>query len=89
MARLDGNLAYVFNEHINIKGGLNLSRLVADAREYKLLPGLGVQASVGIQFTKSFGVDFGFTRMRQTATVFNTDVVLVVAGLEVGLNATF
>jgi hypothetical protein len=84
--RTDANVAYGFTKNLNIKGGLNLSKFVIPERvrdEYN--PSVGFQSSLGLQVTKNVGVDAGYTFMKQT----NKRQDIELAGLELGVNATF
>lgn len=95
--RIDGNIGYAFNKHINLKGGLNTMKFIGRS-EIESKPGLGYQAGLGFQISKNAGLDIGYSEMnfsdKSPITIFdqklgtiNSDVKLT--GLEVGLNATF
>ena len=64
LGRVDGNLAHAFNEYVNIKAGLNLSKYLTGT-ENRLNPGLGLQASLGFQLSRGFGIDVGYSEMNQ------------------------
>jgi hypothetical protein len=88
MLRLDGNAAYAFTNFVNVKGGLNLSKFTSNASD-ELKPAIGLQASVGFQATKNFGIDVGYTQMNQKAESQGVDLNVKVSGIEIGLNGTF
>lgn len=86
LARTDANLGYGFTKNLNVKGGLNLSKFIVPDRirdEYN--PAIGLQGSLGVQVTKNVGIDAGYSYMKQT----NTRETVELAGMELGLNATF
>jgi hypothetical protein len=88
LARIDGNLAYAFTSIVNIKGGLNLAKLTSGGGS-NYSAGLGIQGSVGIQLSKNFGIDLGYTQMNQSGSTNGANVALKEAGMEIGLNGTF
>lgn len=88
MLRADGNVAYAFTNLVNVKGGLNLTKFTSEnAKDYR--PAIGLQASVGFQATKNFGIDFGYTQMNQTLDNEFADVKLKMSGFEIAVNGTF
>ncbi len=88
LARIDGNLAYAFNSLINVKGGLNVSKLT-DEEASKYDAGVGFQGGIGFQLTKKIGLDLGYTQMRQSGSFSGLKIDAKESGLEVGLNGTF
>lgn len=88
LARIDGNLAYAFTSIINVKGGLNVSKLTK-SESSKYDAGIGFQGGVGVQLTKNFGLDLGYTQMNQSGSSDGVKVDLKEAGVEIGLNGTF
>lgn len=88
LARIDGNLAYAFTSIVNIKGGLNISKLTSSAGN-KLNAGMGFQGGVGVQLTRNFGLDLGYTQMNQSGSLEGAKINFKVSGFEVGLNGTF
>jgi hypothetical protein len=64
LGRVDGNLAHAFNDYVNIKAGLNLSKYLT-GDQTRLNPGLGLQASLGFQLSRGFGIDVGYSEMNQ------------------------
>ncbi len=98
LARLDGNLGYALNKYVNLKGGLNVIKFTSGNGVKDMNPGLGLQASVGVQITRNFGLDLGYTEMntsgKSTVTsngqaIGKADVDLKFSGFEIGLNGTF
>lgn len=89
LSRLDGNLAYAFTDVINVKGGLNLSKLTAGTFLVKLDPVLGFQTVLGIQITKGLGIDIGYTQMNQSGSVNGRNISSMESGAELNLNGTF
>lgn len=89
LARLDGNVAYSFTQILNIKGGLNLSKFTSGEGVSKLDPSIGFQGGLGVQLTRNFGLDIGYTNMNQSATVDDVKVEAKESGIEIGLNGTF
>jgi len=89
MARIDGNLAYAFSQKVNVKGGLNLSKFTSGQDHEKLNPAIGLQAGLGVQVNRNFGIDFGYTQMNQTGSVEGINVELKESGMELGINGTF
>ena len=89
LARIDGNLAYAFTSIINFKGGLNVSKLTSGEDHNKFNAGIGFQGGVGVQLTKNFGLDLGYTQMNQSGSFEGLKVDLKEAGVEIGLNGTF
>ncbi|MEK2689755.1 hypothetical protein [Bdellovibrio sp. GT3] len=88
IARIDGNFAFAFTEIINLKGGLNISKITgSNSNEYD--PGIGFQGGFGFQITKNFGIDLNYTEMAQSRTSDLTRIDIKESGFEVGLNATF
>lgn len=88
MYRADGNVAYAFTKFVNAKGGLNLSKFTSKNFE-KLDPAIGLQASVGFQATRNFGVDLGYVMMNQKKTIDDVNYNLKESGFEIALNGTF
>jgi hypothetical protein len=89
IVRADGNLAYAFSHQVNVKGGFNLSNISIKDANQSFSPGIGVQASVGFQITKNFGLDLGYTIMNQSTTVEGIRVNLKESGPELAVNGTF
>ncbi|MNJ94701.1 hypothetical protein D3C87_124030 [compost metagenome] len=96
MLRGDGNVAYTFTRLVNVKGGLNVMKIIGNSQAEKFNAGIGAQASVGLQLTRNFGLDLGYVMMRNSAkltgqglTSSNIDVELETYGFEIGLNGTF
>lgn len=88
-ARIDGNLAYAFTSIVNVKGGLNVSQLISGTTFEKRNAGIGFQGGVGVQLTKNFGLDLGYTQMNQSNSLGGYSVDAKLAGVEIGLNGTF
>lgn len=65
--RIDGNLAYAVNQTVSFKGGLNIATVNKSEFRKTMEPGIGVQASVGLQLNKNIGIDAGFVQMRQNS----------------------
>lgn len=98
LARVDGNLGYAFNKYVNLKGGLNVAKFTSGSGVKELNAGFGFQASVGVQLTKNFGLDVGYTEMNTAGKtpitsngqeIGKADYDLKMSGLEVGINGTF
>lgn len=95
LARIDGNLAYAFNPVVSVKGGLNLSKFTKTEQLAKLDPNVGAQAALGLQLSRNFAVDVGYTVMRQSGNISfsnSSDSIKVdyqLSGVEIGLNGTF
>jgi hypothetical protein len=88
LARIDGNLAYAFTSIVNVKGGLNISKFTkSETSDYNA--GIGFQGGVGVQLTRNFGMDLGYTQMNQSGSSDGVKVDLKEAGIEIGLNGTF
>jgi len=87
--RVDGNAAYAFSSLVNVKGGLNVCKLTDTSSSIDFQPAIGLQANVGFQITKNFGLDLGYTQMNQTASENDVDVKFKMSGFEVGVNGTF
>ncbi|WP_413583306.1 hypothetical protein [Bdellovibrio sp. HCB288] len=88
LVRVDGNFAYAFTSIINLKGGLNFSKLTGSgSTDYD--PGIGFQGGFGFQFNKNVGIDLIYTEMNQSRTSDLTRVDIKESGFEIGLNATF
>lgn len=94
MTRISGNLAYAYTTNVHVKGGLNISnftdgRVGSDEFGFETEAGIGAQFGLGFQINKNFGIDVGYTLMRQTTNVSFVDVELEESGLEIGINGTF
>lgn len=100
LARIDGNLGYAFNKYVNLKGGLNVVKFTTGSGVKELNPGVGFQASVGVQVTRNLGFDVGYTEMNTagkspvTSTSSGQEIGkanydLKMYGLEFGINGTF
>ncbi len=89
MMRADGNLAYAFTSILNVKGGLNLSKFTSGTNNEKLNPAIGFQGGLGVQVSKNFGLDIGYTQMNQSGSLDGVNVDIKESGLEIGLNGTF
>lgn len=87
--RLDGNLAYTFNNRMHAKGGLNITRLMRGREADKFSAGIGWQAGIGGQFTPNVGVDFTLVRMRQSGVVNSIGIDFEQVGSELAINGTF
>lgn len=89
VARIDGNLAYAFNSIVNLKGGINVSKFVTGEFSENMKAGIGFQGGLGVQLTRNFGLDLGYTQMNQSASSDGVNVGVRMAGIEIGLNGTF
>ena len=93
VARIDANLAYAFDSLINIKGGLNVSDLRVKNSDVNYKPAVGLQAGIGLQITKNFGLDLSYVNMRNTAEIpvgsKTADVTVTLDGPELALTGTF
>lgn len=87
--RLDGNLAYAFTPIANFKCGLNFSKLTSGTTFSSLNPGIGFQGGLGIQITKNFGFDVGYTEMNQSGSIDGIQFDVKEKGMEIGVNGTF
>lgn len=88
-ARLDGNLAVAINQLFHIKGGANISKIVKSEAANEWDPGLGFQVGAGLQFSRTFGMDLGYTIMNQSSTINGYKITAQLTGLELGVHATF
>ncbi|MNJ94702.1 hypothetical protein D3C87_124040 [compost metagenome] len=98
MLRGDGNVAYAFTQFVNVKGGLNVMKVIGGSFAENYTPGIGGQASVGLQLTRNFGLDLSYVMMRNglklPVSPGSSSKILTVddlefAGVEIGLNGTF
>ena len=97
MGRVDANLAYAFNSLINIKGGLNVSKLSVEDGTIDYKPAVGLQLGFGLQFTKNFGLDVSYVQMRNTIDISadisaeddTADGTVTLDGSEIALTGTF
>ncbi len=89
LMRLDGNLGTAFSKMINAKAGLNVSKLVFASGVGDYNPGIGLQASIGLQFSKNMGLDLGYIYMAQSANSYGTRLDISESGPELGLTGTF
>ena len=87
--RIDANLGTSFSKRVNIKGGLNVSKLVFAYGVGDYNPGIGGQASIGFQLSRNFGIDLGYLYMAQSANSNGVRIDLSEAGPEVDLTGTF
>ena len=85
LLRIDGNVAYAFDEKMNVKGGLNISKL--DVSPFNA--GVGGQVSFGVQFTRNVGLDVGYTVMNQSASSGSASADIKFSGIELALVGTF
>ncbi|MFS4460825.1 outer membrane beta-barrel protein [Bdellovibrio sp. HCB2-146] len=89
ISRIEGNLGLAFNEYCNIKGGINLSKLSGEEVFNKMGPGFGLQAGVGVQFTKNIGLDLNYLYLNQIGNIDGVNLMSKQTGFEVGVNGTF
>jgi hypothetical protein len=93
MIRLDGNLAYTFNQYFHIKGGLNTSEFIKGNLLTQMSADLSGQAGVGFQINKNFGFDVGYVEIHQSGTLNTSlgdmDMKYKFSGIEMGFNGTF
>lgn len=98
IGRIDGNLSYIFNRVVNVKGGANVSKFTSGEVFKDFNSGLGLQASVGLQFSKNFGLDLGYVEMNSSGMlplyllhgeIGKADTKLKIFGTEVAIHATF
>ena len=98
IARIDGSLAYAFNKYVNLKGGLNIIKFTSGKGVKDLNPGLGFQASAGLQITRNFGLDLGYVEMNASGKapityngqeIGKADSDIKLTGFEIALNGTF
>lgn len=82
-------MATAFNQYFNAKAGLNFSKISGTEILDKMSPSFGVQAGVGVQFTKNVGLDLNYLHMTQTGNIDGSMVAMKESGVEVGLNGTF
>lgn len=87
--RLDGNLGVAANDFINFKAGLNFSKIVTGEAAKYWTPGLGFQASMGLQMNRNLGLDIGYTKMTQNAEESGVRATLDMSGPEIALTGTF
>lgn len=91
--RFEANGAYAFNQNVYAKLGLNNSRVVSsEAGSFDA--GMGHQMGVGIQITKTIGLELThsqskFTYTEKMAPNFNLDADFTVRGTELGITGTF
>jgi hypothetical protein len=91
MARISGDLGYMFTENFGAKAGGNVSTFLDSDMLKLMLPSFGFQAHGIIQFTRNFGADLGYTRMSQVG-VFSKDGLktdFTEDGFEFSLTGTF
>lgn len=89
LLRLDGNAGYAFTEIVSMKAGLNFSKFTNGRYIKELSPSLGFQISVGFQLSKIFGIDVGYSLLRQSGTIDDVKVQSKVSGAELNFNGTF
>ena len=89
LVRIDGNLAYAFNDKINAKAGINMSKFTSGRGFDELDASIGLQLGVGLQVTPVVGVDVSYAQMNQSGTVDRISYDAKESGLEIGLNGTF
>jgi hypothetical protein len=98
MLRVDGNLAFAFNQFLNIKGGINIMKITTGKGTENLNAGIGYQASLGLQLTKNLGIDLGYSEVNTSGKtpvtsggteIGKADVEVKMKGVEAGFNATF
>jgi hypothetical protein len=90
--RAEGNATFGLNELVFLKGGLNISKLIDgpnDTEKFIDSVGVGVQAGLGLQFTRNVALDLQYVNMKQTGDVQGTSIDLKEKGFEVGVSATF
>ncbi len=93
--RADFNVAYTFNKYFNFKAGLNTLKCIngtgydSGSENYFKNLGFGYQSSIGIQLTKNYGFDIGFSDMNFQGSNSNGSGNYTISGLEVALSGTF
>ena len=88
-ARISGNLGYAFTEMFNVKGGVNLTKMVSGPSSSSFSPSVGFQLGAGVQFTNNFGLDLNYLQMNQTFSVSGLSIDAVMTGYEIALHGTF
>lgn len=98
MVRVDGNLGCAFNKYVNLKAGLNATKFTSGDGVKDLNPGVGFQASLGLQLNRNVGIDVGYSESNvsgDTPVTSNGKEIgkanseLKLSGLEIALTATF
>jgi hypothetical protein len=89
ISKLDGNLGTAFNKTINLKGGFNISKFTSGDNSNAFQASVGLQASLGVQFTPNLGLDIGYLVMNQTGHLNDITVELSESGPEISLTGTF
>lgn len=95
--RMEGNLAYAFNEKFFAKGGLNLSTVSTSNTDAKLNSSFGYQLGLGFEVLDNLGVHMDYVAMRHKtdnrSTINGVDVSTNLStdatGLELGVSALF
>ncbi len=52
-------------------------------------PAIGLQAGLGVQVSRNFGVDLNYVEMNQTLSTNGASFKTKESGVEIGMNATF
>lgn len=85
LARIDANAAFAIDERLYVKGGANFSQWMRG--ELSSLGGqIGFQGGIGYRFTSRYGLEAGYTQMRQQS---GEDSQISEEGAEIGLHGTF
>lgn len=91
-ARVDGNFAYTFGRTLNLKAGVNFSKLT-NAYTRELGPALGFQFGGGLQLNKHIGIDLSYVKTRQVGKIDSDfgdiDVEYSESGPELAITGTF
>jgi hypothetical protein len=101
LLRVDGNIAFAFNEIVNLKAGLNTINIKLSG-DYRNSYQLGSQAGIGFQLSRDLGVDVNFYEMIykgiETERIrgfygenieVNTERKGKISGAELAVHATF
>lgn len=98
LVRLDANLGSGINRLLNFKGGVNVFKIMSGEWAKYSNPELGFQLSLGLQLTRNFGFDFGYTEMNTNGRwpvisegqeVGRAQVHSRLSGAEISMTGTF
>jgi hypothetical protein len=88
LMKIDVNAAYTFNEHMNFKSGVNVSKLTGDKELEKFDPGLGAQVGIGVQLSGDVGIDINYVYYSQCRELANNRIRNNISGPEFVLHFT-
>ncbi|MES3037701.1 MAG: hypothetical protein V4736_07315 [Bdellovibrionota bacterium] len=85
----EANLIYSFTEKVNTYGGINYAKFTGSSAANEFKPQLGLQAGLGMKFTRAISANAGYTMMGETIEDDRVKMEFVISGFNTNVNYSF